>query len=71
LLKPQERKTAIPIQLIIPTKDQFVTAGLFDDLTQWADRVWRHEIDAGHWVQRSHPDEISAYIREFVDFLDQ
>ena len=70
LFKPQERKTDIPIQLIIPTKDKFVTAGLFDDLAQWASHVWRHEIDAEHWVQRTHPDEISAYIREFIDFID-
>jgi len=70
LLTPKERKTDIPVQLIIPTQDKFVTAGLFDDLSQWTSRVWRHEIDADHWVQRSHPDEISAYIREFVDFLE-
>jgi pimeloyl-ACP methyl ester carboxylesterase len=70
LLTPKERKTQIPVQLIIPTQDKFVTAGLFDDLAQWANRVWRHEIEAEHWVQRSHPDEVSAYIREFVDFID-
>ncbi len=70
LFKHQERKTDIPIQLIIPTKDKFVTAGLFDDLGRWASHIWRHEIDAEHWVQRTHPDEISAYIREFVDFIE-
>ena len=70
LFKPQERKTNIPVQLIIPSQDKFVTAGLFDNLSEWANRVWRHEIDAEHWVQRSHPDEVSAYIREFVDFID-
>ncbi|MBK7299398.1 MAG: alpha/beta fold hydrolase [Moraxellaceae bacterium] len=70
LFKPQERKTDIPVQLIIPTKDKFVTAGLFDDLAHWASHVWRHEIDAEHWVQRTHPDEISAYIREFIDFIE-
>lgn len=70
LLTPKERKTQIPVQLIIPTQDKFVTAGLFDDLAQWASRVWRHEIEAEHWVQRSHPDEVSAYIREFVNFIE-
>lgn len=70
LFKHQERKTNIPIQLIIPTKDKFVTAGVFDNLAQWASHVWRHEIEAEHWVQRTHPDEISAYIREFIDFIE-
>ena len=70
LFKPQQRMTDIPVQLIIPTRDKFVTAGLFDDLGQWASHVWRHEIEAEHWVQRTHPDEISAYIREFVAFIE-
>lgn len=70
LFKPQQRITDIPIQLIIPTRDRFVTPGLFDDLEQWASRVLRHEIDAEHWVQDTHPDEISAYIREFVAFVE-
>lgn len=70
LFKHQERKTNIPIQLIIPTKDKFVTKGVFDNLAQWANHVWRHEIEAEHWVQRTHPDEISAYIREFIDFIE-
>lgn len=70
LFKPQQRMTDIPVQLIVPTRDKFVTAGLFDDLGQWASRVWRHEIEAEHWVQRTHPDEISAYIREFVAFIE-
>lgn len=70
LFKPQKRKTTLPVQLIIPTKDKFVTPALFDYLPRWAQNVWRREIDAEHWVQLSHPDETSAYIREFVDFIE-
>ena len=70
LFKPQPRHTTVPIQLVIPTQDKFVTPALFDYLGQWASRVWRHEIDADHWVQLSHPAEVSAYIREFVDFIE-
>ncbi|PTQ89696.1 alpha/beta fold hydrolase [Agitococcus lubricus] len=70
LFKPQIRTTDLPIQLIIPTQDKFVTPALFDYLPRWASRVWRKEIEAEHWVQLSHPDEISAYIREFVEFIE-
>ncbi len=71
LFKPQKRHTSIPVQLIIPTRDKFVTPGLFDYLDKWASNVWRREIDAEHWVQLSHPDEVAAFIREFVDFIEE
>ena len=70
LFKPQQRHTDVPIQLVIPTRDKFVTPALFDYLDQWASNVWRREIDAEHWVQLSHPAEVTAYIREFVDFIE-
>jgi pimeloyl-ACP methyl ester carboxylesterase len=70
LFKPKPRHTSTPIQLIMPTRDRFVTAGLFDYLDQWATRLWRRVIDAEHWVQLSHPAEIAAFIREFVDFIE-
>ena len=71
LLKPQRRETDLPVQLIIPTRDKFVTPGLFDYLPRWANNVWRKEINAEHWVQLSHPAEIAAYIREFVDYIEE
>lgn len=70
LFRPEGRWTDIPVQLIVPTEDIYVTPGLFDDLTGWAPRLWRRDITAGHWVQLSHPDLIAGYLREFMDFID-
>lgn len=70
LLKPTARWTDVPIQLIVPTEDSFVTAGLFDDLASWAPLLWRRDVVASHWVQLSHPDLIANHIREFVQFCE-
>lgn len=68
LASPQEKRTDIPVQLIVPTHDRFVTPDLLDDLPQWAPNLWRRDVDAGHWLQMSHPELVARYVREFVDF---
>lgn len=70
LLHPTGRWTDVPVQLIVPRDDRFVTPGLFDDLSGWAPRLWRRDVAAGHWVQRSHPELIAGYLREFTDYLE-
>lgn len=70
LLQPQLRYTSLPVQLIVPSNDPFVSQNLYSDLARWAPNLWRRDIDAGHWVSLSHPLEIAELIREFVSFVD-
>ncbi|MEB3370030.1 alpha/beta fold hydrolase [Saccharopolyspora mangrovi] len=66
LLRPRNRPTSVPIQLVIPTRDFCVTPVLSNGIERWARQVQRHPIDAGHWVQLSHPEEIASRIAEFA-----
>ena len=70
LFRPEGRWTDVPVQLVVPTEDIFVTPGLFDDLAGWAPNLWRRDVRAGHWVQLSHPDLIAGYLREFITLLE-
>jgi len=70
LLNPQERRTALPVQLIVPRRDKFMVPEIWDDLPQWVPRLWRREVDAGHWLQVSHPDLVAQYASEFIDFVE-
>lgn len=70
LLKPQERRTNIPVQLILPTRDKFMVKEIWDDLPQWTSQLWRREADAGHWIQVSHPQLITKWATEFIDFVE-
>lgn len=59
-------RTSLPVQLIVPLRDAFLTPAVYDDLPRYCTDLTRHDIDAGHWVQHSHPDEIAALVAEFV-----
>jgi NAD(P)-dependent dehydrogenase (short-subunit alcohol dehydrogenase family)/pimeloyl-ACP methyl ester carboxylesterase len=66
LINPELRHAVCPVQLIVPTKDNYVSTQLFEDLPQWVPELYRRDINAGHWVLLSKPDLIAGYISEFV-----
>ncbi|MGW2948657.1 SDR family oxidoreductase [Streptomyces eurythermus] len=55
-----------PVQLITPQEDVFLSERLYDDLDRWVPRLTRRTLPAGHWVPRTRPDQLSAWIEEFV-----
>lgn len=55
-----------PVQLITPTGDTFLSQRLYDDLDQWAPQLVRRTLPAKHWVPRTRPDQLIAWIGEFV-----
>ncbi|MEV0275158.1 SDR family oxidoreductase [Streptomyces sp. NPDC050610] len=55
-----------PVQLIVPTGDIFLSERLYDELEQWAPGLVRHTLPAKHWVPRTRPDQLAAWISEFV-----
>ncbi|WP_030665344.1 SDR family oxidoreductase [Streptomyces rimosus] len=55
-----------PVQLITPTGDAFLSQRLYDDLDHWAPRLVRRTLPAKHWVPRTRPDQLVAWISEFV-----
>ncbi|KOT48006.1 MULTISPECIES: SDR family oxidoreductase [Streptomyces] len=55
-----------PVQLITPTGDAFLSQRLYDDLGHWAPQLVRRTLPAKHWVPRTRPDQLAAWISEFV-----
>ncbi|MFJ8645221.1 SDR family oxidoreductase [Streptomyces sp. NPDC093546] len=55
-----------PVQLIVPTGDVFLSERLYDDLGAWVPRLVRRTLPAKHWVPRTRPDQLAAWITEFV-----
>ncbi len=60
------RHTTVPVQLVVPTRERFMVAEIFDELTQWAPKLWRREFVAGHWLPLSHPRQLAGFVREFI-----
>lgn len=56
----------VPVQLITPTGDIFLSERLYDELGEWAPQLTRRSLPAKHWAPRTRPDQLSAWIGEFV-----
>ncbi|MDT9681851.1 SDR family oxidoreductase [Streptomyces sp. TRM76323] len=67
MLRPRPDAYAhVPVQLITPTGDAFLSERLYDDLARWAPRLVRRTLPAKHWVPRTRPEQLAAWISEFV-----
>ena len=60
----------VPVQLIVPSRDPFISTRLFEDLPRWAPVLRRRTVDSGHWAPRSQPDALARWIGEFVDDVE-
>ncbi|MEU6296644.1 SDR family oxidoreductase [Streptomyces erythrochromogenes] len=56
----------VPVQLITPTGDAFLSERLYDGLERWAPDLLRRTLPAKHWVPRTRPDQLASWIAEFV-----
>lgn len=59
-------RTKLPVQLVVPGRDPFLTPAVYDDLPGLCANLTRHDLDAGHWVQQSHPDDVARLVSGFV-----
>lgn len=56
----------VPVQLITPTGDVFLSEQLYDGLDAWVPRLTRRSLPAKHWVPRTRPDQLASWIGEFA-----
>lgn len=61
----------VPVQLITPTGDPFLSERLYDDLAAWAPHLVRRTLPARHWLPRTRPDQLAAWIGSFVTAHEQ
>jgi NAD(P)-dependent dehydrogenase (short-subunit alcohol dehydrogenase family) len=66
LRRPRDRRTDVPTQVIVPTRDLFVSPRLVGGLGDRVPNLSLRPIDAGHWVPRSHPDVVARWITEHI-----
>ncbi|MEU0199047.1 MULTISPECIES: SDR family oxidoreductase [unclassified Streptomyces] len=59
-----------PVQLVTPLGDRFLSERLHDDLEQWVPQLTRRTLQAGHWIPRTRPDQLAAWITEFVTSVE-
>jgi pimeloyl-ACP methyl ester carboxylesterase len=68
---PTAKYTETPVQIIVPIGDRYVTPPLLDGLETWSSLVWRRESGAGHWIIRTHPEQVAAWVRQVIAFVEE
>lgn len=63
---PRDARTTVPVQVIVPVHDSFLTPQLYARLPEFVDDLTMHEVDAGHWVARTHPEVIAERVRRMT-----
>ncbi|MGV9567412.1 SDR family oxidoreductase [Streptomyces sp. NPDC003480] len=56
----------VPVQLITPLGDPFLSRRLNDELEQWVPQLTRRTLPAKHWAPRTRPDQVASWIGEFT-----
>jgi len=66
--RPEHRVAAMPVQLIVLTKDRYLSSALVSaDLDRWAPDLRRRSLAATHWsALTADAHLVAAMIREFV-----
>ncbi|RSS81884.1 SDR family oxidoreductase [Streptomyces sp. WAC06614] len=72
LRRPRTDASAhVPVQLITPTGDSFLSERLYDGLERWAPQLLRRTLPARHWVPRTRPDQVAGWVTEFVTATEE
>lgn len=64
LLRPEARRTDVPVLAVSPEGDAFVTTPLQTDVARWAPNLTTRVVRGGHWMPRNDPGLVARLVRE-------
>ncbi|HEY1968357.1 MAG TPA: SDR family oxidoreductase [Pseudonocardia sp.] len=70
LTRPTSRSTTVPVQVLAPTRDAFVSTALQSDVASWTTEPRLRRIPAGHWLPRSRPEVVARCTAELIDQVE-
>jgi NAD(P)-dependent dehydrogenase (short-subunit alcohol dehydrogenase family)/pimeloyl-ACP methyl ester carboxylesterase len=70
LSRPTTRTADIPVQVLAPTGDAFVSTPLQTEIGRWVPDLRVRRITGSHWVTRSKPAVIARAAAELVDHVE-
>lgn len=68
---PDKMSIQVPVQILIPRQDRFVSTTLFEFYDEYVVSLERCYIDGKHWAHHSHKDQFNRQIRQFVNLHDK
>ncbi|HZZ95960.1 MAG TPA: alpha/beta fold hydrolase [Jatrophihabitantaceae bacterium] len=68
LRSPRPAQVGIPVQVLAPDRDPYVTADIaFGAPEPYVPNLRTRLLDGGHWVIRDQPDVVAGCVQEFID----
>jgi len=67
---PEPRSTTVPVQVLAPLGDPYVTPPLQTEVGRWAPRLWVRRVPGGHWLPRERPDVVARCTAELADHVE-
>lgn len=64
--RPQPRRTDVPVQVLVPRGDAYVTPALATSAAEFAPDLRVRYLPGGHWVVRHRPEVIARCVAEIV-----
>lgn len=66
LLHPQPRRSPVPVQLVVNSKDIAMTPAMFADAADWTVDLTRVDLDRGHWLPVTDPQLVADLVTSYV-----
>jgi pimeloyl-ACP methyl ester carboxylesterase len=67
LANPRPRTTSVPVQVLAPHQDPFVSRSLQTDISRWVPDLTVRELPGGHWLPCTHPHTVARCVSELID----
>ncbi len=59
-------RALVPVQLVIPARDRFISRSYYDAADEVAPGLVRRTVAGSHWAPRAQPDLVAEWIAEFA-----
>ena len=57
----------VPVQLIIPTGDKYISQSYYELAERYAPRLRRRTAEGSHWLPRTEPELVARWIAEHLE----
>ena len=68
--RPGVRRTSVPVQVLAPTGDPFVSPPLQAAAQQWTGDLRIRRLPGGHWLPRTRPEVVARCAAELVEHVE-
>ncbi|MCR6484223.1 SDR family oxidoreductase [Amycolatopsis sp. OK19-0408] len=70
LSRPAPRPADVPVQVLAPTGDAYVTTPLQTEVTRWVPDLRIRRIVGTHWVTRAKPAVVARAAAELIEYVE-